>query len=257
METQTLCRQECVRNQEFKMLSATLLFISCAQRNYWCQRQRSPVSWSSLRNLIKPGGREKENMRQGQPKKRQSHSFPCWDASNEYQMYESLQEVPGSRRKTYRAQLARGKRPWCYESLIHERHERHVACVVKLFDDLLLCPQTEPCWETCEASDIFRMRIWSVGICGAMLRVLMLHVVREYKGMLFAFGVGHRVFATSTLLNMWKPTIRLPSLQMFGTLTIFLLPARSANRNLRISKTSWKSRQRVGAKKVSRCLKSL
>ena len=48
---------------------------------------------------------------------------------------------------------------WCYESLIHERHERHVACVVKLFDDLLLCPQTEPCWETCEASDIFRMRI--------------------------------------------------------------------------------------------------
>lgn len=221
METQTLCRQECVRNQEFKMLSATLLFISCAQRNYWCQRQRSPVSWSSLRNLIKPGGREKENMRQGQTKKRQSHSFPCWDASNEYQMYESLQEVPGSRRKTYRAQLARGKRPWCYESLIHERHEWHVACVVKLFGDLLLCPQTEPCWETCEASDIFRMRIWSVGICGAMLRVLMMHVVREYKGMLFAFcykqyhkrfsrlqwfGVGHRVLAAPTCWtceNQW------------------------------------------------------
>ena len=74
-------------------------------------------------------------------------------------MYESRQEVPGSRRKTYRAQLARGKRPWCYESLIHERHERHVACVVKLFGDLLFYPPNKPCWETCEVSDIFRMRI--------------------------------------------------------------------------------------------------
>lgn len=53
----------------------------------------------------------------------------------------------------------------------------------------------------------------------------------------------------SHLLNLWKPMTRVPSLRMFGTLTIFLLPARSANRNLRIWKTSWKSRQRVGAKK--------